>query len=730
MRVLLETLPLSWPEIHFAIGFAPQLPGRQHVAIKRLVEGLIQDLFVATSTIDMLSPHTPPAVSSILGGAEGPSLPGALAEVVSSGNGRHRVVTTSIETSRIRTLKQLAGHSIRPVFIVSGGSGSGKSHMCRLLADGGYIQAERLITRPRRPCDPVHDRPFPDSEGYAADPVALSYSKHAGHYGIPVSALESLDTKAARPIFIAGDVGKISPFSRVLDLALPLLPVVNIRLEVPVAVMADRLANGRAEGFQGEALQRQKQNEALLSWELAQVRSLKDFFNMHVVMNLSTKEHEKLGYTETQLKPLDRELIESLLPRFERQAILRSSTLANDILVPRTLRGVYGAPAEVLEVLEHHIVPALQESRVDDFSIKGGLAVAIYIAPNNTTPPAELEDVNPLPLSVRPKRPSQPMDRPVSPDIDWAVGISPEERDRHQSLVTALTQKSTTFEDFWNKPIFNSNKAHGIVSTRSGHEVELDAIALSRVRPEGSPFCFEFPFDGYLAFRRRQVQLSNGASVSLVPPEMLIMEKLIAGRDSSLGKFDLFDAIAVLCTQPIDLQVITHMVESQTFGIDIDRSTLPTKPVAWTDVAQALRDCGIRNNRLRLALIERCVVNYEPFRGSTSSASSSHYNAVSPERPQDAKAVINFEWSPSTLKKMAFIDAALTSLETCIKKLSEEDAQEFAPLVVAIGREEALQRVVYLQKFLVYLASFQIGRPDVFIARDAFAASVKADTAH
>ena len=678
----------------------------------------------------MLSPHTPPAVSSVLGGAEGPSLPADLAGVVSARPDRHRVVTTSIETSRIKTLKQLAGHSIRPAFIVSGGSGSGKSHMCKLLADGGYIQAERLITRPRRPCDPVHDRPFPNSEGYATDPVALSYSKHAGHYGIPVSALESLDTKPERPIFIAGDVGKISPFSRVLDLALPLLPVVNIRLEVPVAVMADRLAHSRAEGFQGEAQQRQKQNEALLSWELAQVRSLKDFFNMHVVLNLTAQEHEKLGYSETQLKPLDRQLIESLLPRFERQAILRSSTLASDILVPRTLRGVYGAPPEVLEVLEHQIAPALKESRVHDFSIKGGLAVAIYIAPDNTTPATEIEDINLLPLSVRPKRPSQPIDRPVSPDIDWAVGTFPQERERHQSLVTALTQKPVAFEDFWNKPIFNSNKAHGVVSTESGREVELDAIALSRVRPEGSPFCFEFPFDGYLAFRRRQVQLSNGASVSLVPPEMLIMEKLIAGRDSSLGKFDLFDAIAVLCTQPIDLQVITHMVESQTFGVDIDRSTLPAKPSAWSEVAQALRDCGIRNNKLRLALIDRCIVNYAPFNSSVSGTSSPHYEPQSPENAQDAKAVINFEWSPSTLKKMAFIDAALTSLETCIEKLCQEDSGEFSSIVAAIGREEALRRAAYLQKFLVYLGSYQIGRPDVFITREAFAASVKADTAH
>jgi hypothetical protein len=588
--------------------------------------------------------------------------------------------------------------------------------MCKLLKDAGYIQAERFITRPRRPCDPTHDRPFPNSSEYGNDPVALSYSKHAGHYGIPLRALHSLDTKDERPIFIAGDVGKISPFSRVIDLALPLLPVVNIRLEVPVTVMAERLAHGRAEGFQGEALQRQKQNEMLQSWEQAQTRALKEFFNMHIVLNLTAAEHVSLGYTETQLKPLDRNLIKSLLPRFEEQAKARSSCLAQDILQPRSLSGVSGVPLEVVEVLEQVIAPALPESRVQDFSIKGGLAVAIYIAPENV----EIKAGQPewLPFAVRRFVPATAIYRPVSPDIDWAIGTSPEEKDVHNSLVASISQQSVTFEDFWNKPIFNSNKAHASIQTSNGHEVELDAIALSRVRPAGSPFCFEFPFDDYLAFRRRRVELSNGHHVSLVPPEMLILEKLIAGRDSTLGKFDLFDAMAVLCTQPIDLQVITHIVDSQQFTSDVDRSTVPEEPLCWSQVAQGLRASGIKNNKLLFALIDRCIVNYKGFAGVPTSGT-----AQGAEQTHSPKCVINFEWTPSTLKKMAFIDAALHSLDTCLEKLSQGTDGEFSPIIAALGREQVEQKTRYLQNFLMYLASFQIGRPDVYIAQQTVTAS-------
>ena len=89
--------------------------------------------------------------------------------------------------------------------------------------------------------------------------------------------------------------------------------------------------------------------------------------------------------------------------------------------------------------------------------------------------------------------------------------------------------------------------------------------------------------------------------------------------------------------------------------------------------------------------------------------------------------MINFKWIPSTLKQIAFLDAAINSLDIRRQKLSQGSEGEFSSIVAAVGRDEAEQKVLHLQSFLLYLASFQIGRPDVYISPQAFAASESAE---
>ncbi len=624
-----------------------------------------------------------------------------------------------LKMARLTLLQALRDGDIGPVIVLSGGSGAGKSHLSGLLAELGCSLAERLISRPKRSCDPETDVCWSQAEKLGLGEVLLSYSKHNGHYGVPTATLKQVLSKNLGPVFIVGDLGKVSPYNHALDLAAPLVPRINVRLDVPEAVMAERLANKRGESFSGEALQRTLQNRILSSWEHAQHRTIKELYELHVVMNLTADEHTRLGYADTQLRPLDQALASELLKKFKDAAVWRSQLLATDLLTERCLHSVRSIPAPVLEVLEMRIVPALESQKIQHFAIKGGLAAAAYVDAENLRYQVVIEGhrlkglVEPLPVKGS-------IERPVSLDIDWAIGTYAGESEHHIDLVRHLSRSEVSFKDFLGKPIFNSRKCNATVQASCGTEIELDAIALSRVRPASGPFCFEFPFDEYLAFHSRKVALGSTSEVCLVPPEMLIFEKLVAGRGAELGKLDLFDAVALLATQPINLDLFHHMVSIQQQLPGFDAMVDVPQPSTVEELCRVFAGFAISHAELKCALLSRCLAGDAPpltahslkalgGEGGGTGASSA------------AQFAIDFEWTTDNLKRIALIDVALRNVDRCLKGIASGDPQ-FSQVVDACGNEAVQERLRKLRDYFMYLGGYQIGRPDVFIRREPLGA--------
>lgn len=624
------------------------------------------------------------------------------------------VVTTSSELLSARTalLTALADGAVRPAIILSGGSGSGKSYLCKLLKELGCEQADRLISRPKRGCDPDSDIPWNSSSGDCAQEILLSYAKNNALYGVPTSTVKQLLVDQMSPIFIVGDMGKISPYNRAVDVALPLVPRINIRLDVPVDVMADRLNHQRQESFEGEAQERGLQNKRLFSWEASQHRVLKQVFNLHVVLNLTEEEHSRLGYAQSQLKPLSVSLLRELLPSFSFEAIKRSKSLARDVLLARDLSDIPELPQGLAEVFRDTLVPSFSAHNIDLFAVKGGLAVAAYLSTAQATlPELALNGEKPIVL-LESITPSSPIVRPVSPDIDWAIGTFANEEQDHLNMVRAITGSDVSFQNQWNKPIFNSYKLHAVVATQDGAEVELDAIALSRVKPEGSPFCFEFPYDEYLAFRSRPLSIAGKESAALVPPEMLIVEKLVAGRGAQHGKLDLFDAVALIATQPIDVHVIDHIIDSQRFIDRVDSCSDFTPSEDAVSSAYSLRETlqqnHIQHPELVVALVSRCLT-IDP---------TTEAEATLNGQSLESEVSLDFEKTRDNLKRIALIDCLLQNLDACISTIASEAPNELSELVAVCGQGVLVQKLSAVRDYLMYLATYQIGRPDVYIRHE------------
>jgi|GEM_PF-7087823 len=618
--------------------------------------------------------------------------------------------------ARSSLLEALAKGDVGPAVILSGGSGSGKSYVCKLLRELGCEQAERLISRPKRSCDPETDRSWTTFSGVGSPEVLLSYAKNKGLYGVPTSTLKALASSHMEPVFIVGDLGKISPYNRAVDLASPLAPRINIRLDVPVDVMADRLTHQRLESFEGEGAERSQQNKLLFSWEAAQHRVVKQIFNLHVILNLTDDEHRRLGYAQSQIKPLSLSLLKELLPVFAKESIDHSRRLAQDILLPRELHDIPGLPPGIIEVLDENLVPRFASHDVDHFAIKGGLAVAAYLN-GSLTPSRECHEEESKPKTlVRKIWPSVQLLRPVSADIDWAIPNFANEKLDHLNMVRAITGRDVSFQDHWNKSIFNSNKLHAVVRASTGQEIELDAIALSRVRPTDSPFCFEFPLDEYLAFRSRPLTIAGNTAAALVPPEMLIVEKLLAGRGVELGKLDIFDAVALIATQSIDVHVIDHMINSQVFVDGMDQSSdlsVFDDPVssgtAWRDT---LHETGIRHPEIVLAIINRFLAA-PPLADRTISQS---------EGLAESDVALDFQKTRDNLKRIALVDCLLRNLDVCLATIASDAPCELSSIVDSCGKELLTERLRTVRDYLLYLATFQIGRPDVYIRPEPLSA--------
>lgn len=142
-------------------------------------------------------------------------------------------------------------------------------------------------------------------------------------------------------------------------------------------------------------------------------------------------------------------------------------------------------------------------------------------------------------------------ERPLSRDLDFLISHDDE----------TLRRISETFGGSFvlneGKPVFKSLK----LMTHASNGVELDFIARSRVvHPDAqlevgiTPVVTSSSMSGEFL----------GALVKTLPPALVCLQKLFAGRGLDLGKYDLLDARSIICAElfsPNDfLNVLREMV--------------------------------------------------------------------------------------------------------------------------------------------------------------------------
>lgn len=142
-------------------------------------------------------------------------------------------------------------------------------------------------------------------------------------------------------------------------------------------------------------------------------------------------------------------------------------------------------------------------------------------------------------------------ERPLSRDLDFLVPGDKESR-------AALEQEfGGSFIVNKKKAIFQSDK----LMAHASNGVQLDFIACSNiVHPDAE---LSVRLDA-LPSVRGETEDFLGAEVSTLPPEVVIIQKLFAGRGIDLGKFDLKDAESIIRSGRVDVRNFAIFVSNLT----------------------------------------------------------------------------------------------------------------------------------------------------------------------
>jgi hypothetical protein len=123
-------------------------------------------------------------------------------------------------------------------------------------------------------------------------------------------------------------------------------------------------------------------------------------------------------------------------------------------------------------------------------------------------------------------------DRPFSNDIDMVVSF-----DRIKAIEKAI---GVTFAYRKKKPVF-----HSLAASIEIGKTSFDLMGETVIQPDvkGKAFAFRSTPE----MRRKKVIFHFGKNaIACLPKEMLVAKKLLAGRGEEVGKYDLYDAKAIL----------------------------------------------------------------------------------------------------------------------------------------------------------------------------------------
>lgn len=139
--------------------------------------------------------------------------------------------------------------------------------------------------------------------------------------------------------------------------------------------------------------------------------------------------------------------------------------------------------------------------------------------------------------------------RALSLDLDFFV--KEQDRERLESLFNGR------FQVFLGKKLFKSDKLVGV----SENGVDLDFIVAQNIVPDESlpDQRITLHLSGDIA-AACQIREFLGVEVKVLPPELILLAKLFAGRGEDLGKYDLVDSSAMLENCEIDTSFLGKLI--------------------------------------------------------------------------------------------------------------------------------------------------------------------------
>jgi hypothetical protein len=563
------------------------------------------------------------------------------------------------------------------IFIIAGQSCSGKSTVVHNLEQSGIAPTVRLLPRQRRSDDVKGDLAWNNSisKNYEADikRVVFSDHKYKGYYGFPINDLVTELKNNKGVSFIIGRCIEIPALIEAISNTLPLMPIIPIRLEVPVQVLAERLMK-RPEAYPGEFMERERMLNDMNLEDRTQIKALHAIYGLNSILNISQEERDSLGMNSKQVRHVDSSLINELSAEYQHEAQVKSKLLAKDLIKLRTLsHNNPNIPPALIDVLENKLVPEAKKMGLPLY-LKGGLAVAIYLENS----------------------------RQVSADIDFTVDYNKSCEQKIIDLLKSVTNKEHNISDAWNKKIYHVRGVSTATnSTKYDQLVELDAISLTRVQPNNHGFNLVLGFDALDRFYRRTVRLSTGDDIFLVPPEHIIIEKLLAGRGPEMDKFDLFDAAGLMASLPIDLVAIRRIIDSQVYDDIADVSAKEIlKGREEISVSEVVKLFNIQSQEL-INNLTNVTDQFQLVRISRTPSSDRSFGI-------------------DELKRFVLIDKLMSSVNRIRKDLNNPLVPETHKVENAYDSSLVINATNKLENLFEYYIRYELGIRDIYIKRPNF----------
>ena len=561
--------------------------------------------------------------------------------------------TPTRDSFRSSHLAAVATQSISSVVLLTGNSGAGKTTIAEALVSDEKLgqrfnYGTKLVPRIPERVGSAGDRSWLDLEDSLAvhsnssdlaDHLLMVVRRFSKYYGFSSDAFKTSIQDQKDVVVVLGRPEEAFEMQRSLQKRFPLLPVSVIWLDVSKDALVGRLSQ-RKERQEGERDRRLR--EVLRERPSPDLLDTMDAHGiLRVVLNESDFEHgdgnsslsesEKMKHQEEKQQNIYK-AVQSILS-IRDEARMGSSERARDLLRLVSMHECAGIPDSVKESLRTLLIPALDQlppEHSNDCCIIGGLAVSMLSGQNG---------------------------RLVSPDIDLVYHHSVP--DKMLELVSELaTGTQGSMHRVEVKKLFaDATSAEMILD--DGTEVELDTNRFLGVFIDGG-FGIPFHMDDEVRYHCRVVEVGNDQHIQVAPPEYLAIQKLLSGRGPKEGKFDIYDAVALLNHHAVNYALVEHFIDVQNLDSAFDKNydSLRSQSLITPELLDQL---SIKDEALRAKLLGSVQSRFLPlFRDQDDVANNF-------EPP------LQYAYTFSSLKRIRMIDALITSIQNVRAQFDDKD---------------------------------------------------------